>query len=405
MRIAMLSVHSCPVGTLGAKDTGGMSVYIRELARALGTQGHQVDIYTRVHDPNDPQIITLGSNTRLIHLAAGGSEAMHKLALYPHLPDFACNLERYRSQHDLHYDLLFNHYWLSARVGEYLQQWWQVPDIDMFHTLGAVKNTFAIGTDEPDLRLETERESARHCHHIIAATRQEKEDFRRWYQTPPEKISVIPCGVNLELFRPLGRDQARQYLGWSDEKTLLYVGRIDPLKGIEQLIRAMALFPEDAGTKLVIIGGDDSSSPEMSRLRSLVQELNQQESVRFLGTVKHEALPRYYSAADLCVVPSYYESFGLVALESLACGTPVVATDVGEMKHIIHQGETGYIVPDNSPQVLAEKVTLSLAQLPKNPEAAANIRNSVRRFSWSNIAGEVSTVCHQVLSEYPAAVS
>ncbi|MFH1638990.1 MAG: glycosyltransferase, partial [Chloroflexota bacterium] len=208
MKIAMLSVHSCPVGNLGAKDTGGMSVYIRELAREFGRQGHSVDIYTRVHDPNDPRIIELGPNARLIHLPAGEDKAIHKLALYPYLPDFACNLESFRKQNDLHYDLVFNHYWLSAWVGKYLKQWWQVPDINLFHTLGAVKNTFNIRSDEPDLRIETQRELIRNCHHIIATTTREKKDLIFHYDAAPEKISIVPCGVNLELFRPIDRQTA-----------------------------------------------------------------------------------------------------------------------------------------------------------------------------------------------------
>ncbi|MFC1963944.1 glycosyltransferase [Chloroflexota bacterium] len=401
LKIAMLSVHSCPVGNIGARDTGGMSVYIREIARELGKQGHQVDVFTRVHDPNDTQIVTLGENARLIHLPAGGSEAIHKLALYLYLPDFACNLEKYRRQHNLHYDLVFNHYWLSAWVGKYLKQWWQVPDINMFHTLGAVKNTFGIGSDEPDLRIETEQEMAQQCHHIIAATIQEKKNFVRRYETPAEKISVIPCGVNLGRFRPQNTRNLRQELKLAEGKPLiLYVGRIDPLKGIEQLIRAVSLLPETVAARLVIIGGDETRSQELRRLRSLTQELGQQQSVSFLGTVPHEQLPGYYSAADLCVIPSYYESFGLVALESLACGTPVVATDVGEMKNIIRPGETGYIVTDNSPRVLGENITMALARLKKNKQSIEDIRKSVSQFDWSHTAFAVIKLCHQALEKY-----
>ena len=160
LRMAILSVHSCPMGNLGARDTGGMSVYIRELARALGQQGHYVDVYTRVHDPADPQIVDIARNARLIHLSVGQEEAIPKLALYSYLPEFACNLENFRKSAGLQYDLVFSHYWLSGMVGEYLQQWWHVPHIAMFHTLGAVKNAIGIGEDEPELRMVTERESA-----------------------------------------------------------------------------------------------------------------------------------------------------------------------------------------------------------------------------------------------------
>ncbi|MFC2022384.1 glycosyltransferase, partial [Chloroflexota bacterium] len=348
LRIAMLSAHSCPVGNLGAKDTGGMSVYIRELARELGKQGQLVDIYTRVHDPTDPQIINLGQNARLIHLRAGENEEIHKLAVYSYLPDFACNLENFRKHNNLQYDLVFSHYWLSAWAGTYLEQWWQVPHITMFHTLGAVKNATGIGEDEPELRIETERDLAQNCHHIIAPTEKEKEDLILHYGASPQRIGVIPCGVNLELFQPMDREMAKQQLGFVDDKIILFVGRIEPLKGIDQLLKAMPYLQNTQGTRLVIIGGDENSQYEMERLQGLSHNLHIQDSVTFLGLVKHERLPYFYSAADVCVVPSYYESFGLVALESLACGTPVVTTDVGDLKSIIRQGETGYVVTDNA---------------------------------------------------------
>ncbi|MFU8796661.1 MAG: glycosyltransferase, partial [Dehalococcoidia bacterium] len=181
LRVAMLSAHSCPVGKLGTRDTGGMSVCIRELSCELARRGHSVDIYTRVHDPDDRQIYQLCDNARLIHLSAGADEEIDKLALYSHLPGFASNLERFRKQHRLGYDLIFSHYWLSGVAGLSLQQRWRVPHVTMFHTLGAVKNAvkaevfLTAGDDEPELRVDTERSLVQKCHHIIASTQQEKE--------------------------------------------------------------------------------------------------------------------------------------------------------------------------------------------------------------------------------------
>ena len=404
LRIAILSVHSCPVGTLGAKDTGGMSVYIVELARALGKQGHLVDAYTRVHDPKDPQIVNLGQNARLIHLRAGEDEEIHKLAVYSYLPDFACNLEDFRKYNALQYDLVFSHYWLSGWVGKYLQQWWNVPHITMFHTLGAVKNAIGIGEDEPELRIETERDLARNCHHIIAPTEREKEDLIRHYGASPEGISVIPCGVNLELFQPVDKEMAKRQLGFVGDKNILFAGRIEPLKGIDQLLRAMTYLQNSQGLRLVIIGGDEHSQYEMERLQELSRALHIGGSVAFLGLIKHEKLPYFYSAADVCVIPSYYESFGLVALESLACGTPVVATDVGDLKTIIHQGETGYVVMDNAPHHLAEKIALLLSRPSPDTKSALSIRESVTHFSWSNIAQAIIKECRLVLANYFAQV-
>jgi len=400
LRIAMLSAHSCPIGSLGAKDTGGMSVYIRELARELGKQGHLVDVYTRVHDPRDGQIYELGQNARLIHLRAGEDKEIHKLAVYSHLPDFACKLENFRKHNNLQYDLIFSHYWLSGWVGKSLQRWWNVPHVMMFHTLGAVKSAIGIGEEEPELRIETERDLAKSCHHIIAATEKEKENLILHYSASPERIGVVPCGVNLELFQPVDKGTAKQQLGFDDNKIILFVGRIDPLKGIDRLIKAIPYLPDTHGLRLVIIGGDEHSQHEIAQLQKLSGDLHIQDSVTFLGLIKHDQLPYFYSAADACVVPSYYESFGLVALESLACGTPVVATDVGDLKSVIRQGETGYVITDNAPHHLAEKIALLLSMPGIDTESALSIRASVSRFSWSNIAEALVRECRLVLANH-----
>jgi D-inositol-3-phosphate glycosyltransferase len=411
LRIAMLSAHSCPVGKLGTKDTGGMSVYIREIACELGQQGHSVDIYTRVHDPKDREIYELSQNVRLIHLRAGRDEEIHKLAVYSYLPDFAGNLESYRMQDNLRYDLIFSHYWLSALAGVYLQQWWHVPHIAMFHTLGAVKNAIredtclALDEDELRLRIGTERDIVQRCHHIIAPTEREKEEFIRYYGAPSAKISVVPCGVNLEHFKALDKAQARQYLGLGDEKIVLFVGRIDPLKGIDKLIKALPYLRDIPGLKLLVIGGGEHSQHEIKQLQKLACNLKVENSVTFLDLVKHEQLPYFYSGADVCVVPSYYESFGLVALESLACGTPVVATDVGDFRNIIREGETGYVVNDNVPRHLADKIALLFSRPNTDGESAQLIRATVSKFSWSNIAEAIIRDCQLVLANYLAPVS
>ena len=400
LKIAMLSAHSCPVGHLGAKDTGGMSTFIRELARELGQQGHSVDVFTRIHDPNDPIIVELGANARLIHLKAGEDEQINKLVVYSYLPDFACNLENFRKSNDLQYDLVFSNYWLSGWVGKYLQQWWGVPHAITFHTLGAVKNAIGIGEDEPALRLETESELVRDCHQIIVTTDREKEFLSQYYGASIEKISIVPCGVNLDLFQPIDREVARQQLGFSDDKIILFVGRIEPLKGLEQLIKAIPLLTDTEGLRLVVIGGDEHSQDEIARLQKLAHDLNIEELVTFAGLVKHDGLPYFYSAANVCVIPSFYESFGLVALESLACGTPVVANDVGDLKNIIRQGETGYVLADNSPYRLAEKVDLLLSAPGPDAESTLLNRESVCQFGWPNIAKAIARELQLVLANY-----
>ncbi|MFC2019126.1 glycosyltransferase [Chloroflexota bacterium] len=403
--IAMLSAHSCPLGDIGAKDTGGMSIYIRELAREIGQRGHSVDVYTRVHDPNDEQIYSLGRNARLIHLNASDNLEINKLALYSHLPDFACNLENFRKCHDLHYDLIFSHYWLSGWAGRYLQCWWHVPHIITFHTLGAVKNSIGIGEDEPELRIETERDLVKNCQRIIATTEREKGELIRHYGAGGEKISVVPCGVNLDLFKPIDRASARRELGLDGMPIIVFAGRIDPLKGIDQLLCAMTYLENGYRPRLLIIGGDEHSQGEMARLKRLARDLKIGSSCSFLGRIEHEKLPYFYSAASACIVPSYYENFGLVAIESLACGTPVVATDVGNLRGIIRQGETGYVVKDNSPRELAGGIDILLARPEPSRQSVLAIRSSVAGFSWANIARSVIAECRTELVNYAARVS
>ena len=401
LKIAMLSVHSCPLGKLGEKDTGGMSVYIRELARELGRQGHWVDVYTRIHGPIHDQIVELGQNTRLIHLKAGGEE-IQKLAIYDHLDDFAQDLENFRKHNGLQYDLIHSHYWLSGRVGKWVQQWWNIPHITVFHTLGAVKNALGIDEDEPELRINTEKELVKECHRIIGSTEKEKENLIYYYDASPETISVIPCGVNLDLFKPINKEIARCHLGLNGETIILFVGRMVPLKGIDKLLKAITYLEKERKIELLLIGGDEHSQKEIQRLKILSKSLKIHESVIFLGLVKQEMLPFFYSAADLCVVPSYYESFGLVVLESLACGTPVVATKVGGAESVIQHGKTGYVVRDNDSCRLADKIALLLSTSNGSTEFAGLVRASITKYSWSNITRAIIDEYRSVLRDFSA---
>lgn len=390
LRIAFISAHSCPVGDLGAKDTGGMSVYIRELARELGKEGHTVDIYTRVHDPADPRMEVLSEGVRLIHLKAGKEATINKVDVYFSLPEFTINLDNFWDNHSLEYNIVFSHYWISALVGKHLWRSRQIPYINMYHTLGAVKNAIGIGEREPALRVASERETVSDCQRIIVATEKEKQALIDFYGALPEKIGVVPCGVNMEIFQPMDKATAREKLGLAGEKIVLFVGRIDPLKGIDKLLCSMSLIKNLGKVRLVIVGGDENSNPEQEKLKKLARELNIGGSIDFRGLVKQEQLPYFYSAADVCVVPSYYESFGLVPLESLACGTPIVATDVGDLKNIIRHGETGYILADNSPEELANGIALQISSTLKDVESVLSIRASVSKWDWANISGRVA---------------
>lgn len=396
LKIAMLSVHSSPVGELGAKDTGGMSVYVREVARQLGRQGHSVDIYTRLNDSEPEQIAQLYENVRLIHLRAGDAGQLSKLALYPYLDEFFKELEAFRNRKSLDYDLIHSHYWLSGRVGSWARVRWRVPHVFMFHTVGAVKNITVGSEKEPELRLAIEQHLASNCDRILVATDKERGHLIQHYGTSPETIGVVPCGVNLDLFRPMNQAKARRQLGFShDESIVLFVGRFAPVKGVDRLLEAVAHLQHHQRLRLVIVGGDGNDAPELQGFRRLARKLSIQDSVTFAGRIEQNKLPPYYSAADVLVVPSHYESFGLVALESLASGTPVVATKVGAMESILREGETGHVVNNGFPRLLAKGIEKFISS--SNGPSPQKIRASVTRYDWSNVASAI-------IDEYAAVV-
>jgi D-inositol-3-phosphate glycosyltransferase len=401
--IAMFSIHSSPIGELGTKDTGGMSVYIRELARELGQAGHRVDIFTRLQNHGGKSVRRLYNNVRLIHLSIGNTMSLSKLELYPYLEDLFQAVENFRAGEELRYDLVHSHYWLSGRLGQYAQTRWHVPHVIMFHTLGGVKNTTGIGAKEPDLRVVTEKILSQTCDRVLAATQREREQLMRYHHIAPDKIGVVPCGVNLELFRPLDKSAARRELGFDrNESIVLYVGRFDPLKGIERLIDAMTYLTPCPRLRLVLVGGDGNHTSEAQNLRNRSARLGLQNVVTFAGRIPQDCLPPYYCAADVLALPSYYESFGLVGLESLACGTPVVATPVGAMEHILRPGVTGEIVSNCSPRSLAAVIEPFIRKPPAVSPSPEQIRASVIDYHWSLVARAVLEQYKLVLTRpYP----
>ncbi len=402
-KIAILSVHSSPLGQPGEGDTGGMSIYIREMTKELVKLGNTVDIYTRVQSPTTPEVIEIAPGLRQIHILAGEPADIDKLLVYDTAPDFACRTENFRKQHDLKYDIIFSHYWISGIAGQYLKIWWQVPQLVMFHTLGAVKNAIGIGEDEPDLRIEEERQVALTSHRIIASTETEKTALNRFYDVPPGKVSVIPCGVNFSLFKPMDKAAARRELGLGDGKIILFAGRIERLKGIDRIIQSLP-FLADINPRLMIVGEDGNRPGEVQKLKTLAENLGVSQSISFCGIVEYEKLPLYYNAADVCAFPSFYESFGLVPLESLACGTAVVATDVGDLRNIILDGQTGYVISHGDPPLLAEKLGLILRGRSPNMRDPFGIRESIRRYAWSNVALSIQAQCCHLLDPKPALV-
>jgi len=401
--IAMLSVHTCPLATLGGKETGGMNVYVRELARELGNRGLAVDVFTRSQDARIKRVSTrLGNAIRVIHLPAGPERPYNKNETYHHLPEFVDGVRRFAAAEDVTYDILHSHYWLSGLAAHDLRESWGAPIVHMFHTLAELKNQVAATPDElePPLRSACESEIMRFASAIVAATTLERDQMVDLYGADPARIHVVPPGVDLDLFRPVPCQQARDAIGVPPEhQMVLFVGRIQPIKGIDTLIRALAMLlskrPHLAGKLCVcIIGGagDPAADDELARLQALERELGIDDRVTFLGSRDQDTLVNYYNAATMVVVPSHYESFGMVALEAMACATPVIASDVGGLSLNIADGFNGYLVPKGDVSELAYKMELLLEHETLRGQLGSQACHWAQRFSWQNIADETLAI-------------
>ncbi len=409
LRIAMLSYHTCPLATLGGKDTGGMNVYVRDLARQLGRIGVHVDVYTRSQDEHVPHVLhDLGFGNRVVHIPAGPERPMPKEELAAFLPDFVREIRKFTAEKELTYDLIHSHYWLSGLAARYLKPIWEAPIIHMFHTLGLMKQRVARGDEsDGDFRIQGEQEVLRIADRIVAATPAELAQLQWLYRADIDRVRIIPPGVDLSHFYPIPNDEAKAYVGMAPEDTmLLFVGRIEPLKGIDTLLRALALMREDGALArhricLAIIGGDPEVSEatitdEMSRLKALCQDYGLGRLVTFLGRQSQDNLPYYYSAAAVTVVPSHYESFGMVALESMACGTPVVASQVGGLAFLVQHGVTGFHVPDGDPEALADCLMRLVADPSLRRELGARGADYARGYSWEIIADRIVELYYEV---------
>lgn len=383
--IALLSLHGCPVARLGERDTGGMNVYLLQVARELGRAGVKVDVFTRCHDPADPQVIQLGDNARVVHITAGGFDE-RKENLYGVIPEFLSNLDAFQRSENVRYDLVHSHYWLSGRAGIELSRRWNVPHVATFHTLARLKLQARAGEQESALRVATESALLDSVDGVVVSTAAEATEISRLYGVSPARMQVIAPGVDLDLFRPTDRDEARDRLGINESNVVLYVGRLEPLKGVDILVRAVAELEMAGNTRLLIVGGDLKADPLAGRLRGLACSLGIADNVTFAGAVPQSELPTYYGAADVMVLPSHYESFGLVALEAMACGTPVVVSRVGGLKTFVRNGESGYLVPWRCPDPFAEQIEVMLANPSLRRAMGTRALATARGMGWSGVS-------------------
>jgi len=366
LRVAMLSVHTCPLAALGGKETGGMNVYVRELSRELGRMGMTIDVFTRSQNPDIQRVVTLGEAAQVVHVAAGPEAPVARERVWDHLDEFVDRVDAWRLAQGIDYDLIHSHYWLSGVAALALRERWDVPVLHMSHTLGRLKNAAARGPDErePAIRIAEETRLLGAVDRLVAANVVERLHLVRHYEADPARIAVVPCGVDTTLFTPGDPADARRRLGLERGPLLLYVGRLAPIKGLVTLMDAIARLRERGRiVRLLVIGGeaDEPRDGHEADLRRRVERLRLGDRVTFVGHQPQQALRDFYVAADATVLPSYYESFGMVALEAMACGSPVIASRVGGLTTTVRDGVTGFLVPDGDVEALADHVARLLA--------------------------------------------
>jgi D-inositol-3-phosphate glycosyltransferase len=409
LRVAMISYHTCPLAMLGGKKTGGMNVYVRDLSRALAKMDVVVDVFTRSQDDCAPRVVhDLGPGARVMHIPAGPERPIAVNDTERYVDEFVANILDFAAREGLRYDVIHSHYWLSGIAAEALSRaWGGRPIVQMFHTLGHMKNQIARDLSEraPQSRLDGEAHVVQIADRLIAATPAEVEQLVWLYDAAREKIAIVPPGVDLAHFHPIAQEKAKPLIGIPlQRKNILFAGRIEPLKGIDTLLEAIALLKarritDLSDTCVTIIGGNpwaDTLDEEMERLQRMSLELGLDDLVAFAGARDQQVLPYYYAAAEMVVMPSHYESFGMVALEAMAMGTPVIASEVGGLAYVVRDGYNGFLVPRRDAEALAQRIADLLNDQPLRQHMSRNATHYARDYDWSIIAERIAAVYNEV---------
>lgn len=408
--VALISVHGDPAVDIGCEEAGGQNVYVRQVGEALSKLGWTVDMFTRQSSPDQPEIVEHQPGCRTIRLTAGPQAFVNRDQLFEYLPEFLTAFRKFQNNNGTIYPLIHTNYWLSSWVGQELKKSQVTRLMHTYHSLGSVKyRSIKTVPMVARTRLQVEKKCLEMSDCVIATSPQEQDHMRSLVSTKGN-IEVIPCGTDTQRFQSVGHQAARQRLGISEESQLiLYVGRFDPRKGIETLVRAVGdpQVQHHSNVKLMIVGGSSSErkdNQERNRIEAIVKELGLQDQVVFAGRIDHDHLPDYYAASDLCVVPSLYEPFGLVAIEAMACGTPVIASAVGGLKYTVVHGETGLLVPPKQDQELAHAIDDLLTHSTKRQAMGeAGHQRVATQFSWQGVANQLdrlylsqlNQLCHE----------
>ncbi len=371
-RIALISEHATPLGIFGGTDSGGQNVYVGQLAKHLAAIGYSVDVFTRRDCEHLLEVVEWQQGVRIIHVPSGPPTCLPKEHLLPFMGQFRdFMLDWCHSQ--VAYDLIHANFWMSALVAADIKRAIGVPFVVTFHALGRVRRLYQGQADQfPDERFAIEDRIVQEADYIIAECPQDREDLVHLYHADPTRIRIIPCGFDTTEFWAINKTRARLTLGLPpDEPLILQLGRMVPRKGVDNAIRGFAHLSKQyaPAARLLVVGGESETpdphlTPEISRLQTIAQELGVAPRVSFVGRRGRDVLKYYYSAADVFVTTPWYEPFGITPIEAMACGTPVIGSNVGGIKFTVKDGETGYLVPPNEPELLAER----LLHLLKNPQ-------------------------------------
>lgn len=411
-KIAFISEHASPLASLGGVDSGGQNVYVAELAKHLASGGHHVDIFTRWDDPKLPKVIEWENNIRIIHVKAGPVGLVQKEELLPFMPAFKEDMVEFIGSEKMNYNLIHANFFMSGLVAMWLKEALNIPFVITFHALGFVRQIHQGKSDKfPPERIPIEKQIVQNADAIIAECPQDKSDLIEYYSAPVEKITIIPCGFSAKEFYPVNREIACTLLGLqTDEKILLQLGRMVPRKGVDNVVRCLGRL-KDTGVpyRLIVVGGETDNPnpmacPEIARLQQIARKEGFKDKVNFVGRKNLEVLKYYYCAAQIFISTPWYEPFGITPLESMACGTPVIGSNVGGIKYSVLDGKTGFLVPPNDPDALAAKVHL----LTSDPALLlqmkrASIQRVKENFTWQKVANLVADLYQHI--QVPALVS
>jgi len=396
-KIALISEHASPLAVLGGIDSGGQNVYVTELAKELAKQGYDIDIFTRKDDAALPKIVPIFSGVRVIHVDAGPAIPIPKEELLVYMDDFRRNMVAFIQQEHIVYRLVHANFWMSALVGFQLKKLYGIPLVVTFHALGKVRR-FHLGQQDrfPDERIKIEEKIARKADCIIAECPQDKEDLINIYDANPAHIAIVPCGFSPTEFYPIAKKEARKHLKLPvNDRIILQLGRMVPRKGIDNVIKSLK-YIEYARVRLVVVGGEGGkkqflASPEYKRLKRIAVEYGKNAIVEFVGPKGREQLKYYYNAADVFISTPWYEPFGITPLEAMACGTPVIGSNVGGIKYSVLNGITGYLVEPKQPVQLAQAV-----QRLFETDSQQMGRNAIQRvnqmFTWQKVSNTMSRI-------------